>query len=139
MSRTERIKDYATDAGIRAASRASGYLREGPGGVNLEKILFYAALLGGAYLAWKTWKLKQALAVPLNAAGSAIGGKLADWFIPTPGESTFYNVEFPDKSRRAVPASSVSTDGRFLMNNVLYRLAVDKSIVSGVNKFAVKL
>ncbi len=162
MSRRERMKDFFTDASLGAASRAGGYLRAGPGGFNFEKILFYALILGGGFVLWKlidTAKnpnkgtpyegtgaagtagnvVDKILGGAPSAIGSAIGGKLADWFQKPPTEITTYKVQMPDGSYIALDSRTVKADGSFLRNNVRYRMAVDKSIVSGVNKFAVKL
>lgn len=73
-----------------------------------------------------------------QAIGESIGGKLADWFQKSAAEVTVYNVLLPDGTRTGVPSSAVSGDGYFIRNGVRFRMAVDKSITSGPNKFAVR-
>jgi hypothetical protein len=126
-----------------AATRASQYLREGPGGINFEKVLFYGALIAGGYLLYRTWRVAQSVKNAASWAAGKAGTSVAnafEWFVPfDTGENLYYAVEFPDGKRHAIPSRSLARDGSFLFNNVRYRMAVDKSIVSGVNKFAVKL
>lgn len=143
MSARDHLANYAAGAATRGASRAGTYLREGPGGINFEKILFYGALIGAAYLLFKTYRAGKAIAGAAGAAASAAGTAVAnvyEWFVPfDTGENLFYTVQFPDGTKHAIGSRTIASDGSFLYNNVRYRMAVDKSIVSGPNKFAVKL
>jgi hypothetical protein len=120
--------------------RAGGYLREAPGGVNLEKFAVYAALAFALYSVYKVYRGTKAVTDALHNAGSAAGSAIFDWFHPDQvGETIFYTVQFPDGSKHAIASRAVGSDGGFLFNNVRYRIRVDKSIVSGINKFAVRV
>lgn len=59
----------------------------------------------------------------LEKIGSAIGGKLYDWFgSDPPATDTFYTVVFPDGKRHAVNAATVSGAGYFTYSGTRYKL-----------------
>lgn len=140
-------------AATRYASRAGGYLREGPGGVNLEKVATYALLALGLYIGYKVYKGARAVGDAVGTAreyASAGVTNAIEWFFPLDiGEMTYYAVQFPDGNRHAVGSRAIDSKGYFTFTPASnykgnpkwvgkrFRMAVDKSIVSGVNKFAI--
>ncbi len=144
-------------------SRAGAYLREGPGGVNLEKIAVYAGLAVIAYMAWKAYRIGDKVADTVAAGydkARTSTGNVIEWFFPLDvGEMTYYTIRFPDGKNHAIGARGIAPDGSFTVPTVdrktgkvtqdvvnsipalrgKYRIQVDKSIVAGGNKFAVRV
>jgi hypothetical protein len=127
------------------ASRTGGYLREGVGGVNLEKVLILGAV---GFVAWQGYKLynaarkaAEAAKAAATAAGESIGGNLADWFQKAPGDTRVYAVRLPAAGtvtgNVGINASAIGADGTFVYKGVRYRIRVDRSQVP--DKVAVKL
>jgi hypothetical protein len=139
MSNKARIKSYATGAGIRAASRAGAYLRAGPGGVNVEKIVFYGALLLGGYVVYRTVtavsRTASTIKAGTDAVGSAIGRGLYDLFHPNANEratSTMFGVWFPPSGGfpgafHAVDSLDVDSSGMFKREGIKYQMLILKT------------
>jgi hypothetical protein len=143
MSTRAHFTNYGARAATGFASRAGGYLREGPGGINFEKLIFYGAIVLLGYGIFKAYRFGSAVASGAKKAAEAAGYGAAnafEWFYPfDTGETQYWTVQFPGGAKHAIGSRSVSKDGTFSYNSTKYRLAVDKSIVSGVNKFAIPL
>lgn len=115
-------------------------------GVDFEKWLTWAAIGGVAYLLYKTISTVRAAGEVLTNTGSAIGEKVFDLFNKAYEPGTSYTVRFPDGKNHAVPANVVSQTGEFVNRNLAptypgdgkrYRIMIDSSVKSGVNKRAV--
>jgi hypothetical protein len=128
--------------------RAGQYLREAPGGLNLEKIAVYSALAFGFYVIYKSWRIGAAVGSALNSAGSAAGRGLYDLFHPNAGQratSVSFVVWFPnEKTFHAVDSLDVSDRGVFSRNGIRYQmvsLKTPKPAPGGrtINKMAIRL
>lgn len=119
-ARRERIKDYATGASLRAAGRAGGYLREGPGGVNLEKIIFYGLLAAGAYVAYKAWKAAGAIGSGVNAATKAAADAYVN--VTHPGVKLADGITYTLPNGTKIPASKTTAagGGKFYYSGGIY-------------------
>lgn len=130
----------------------------------LESLLTLGAILAGGYVAYRIIRASDALG---NAARKGLdyaagaGTNLLEWIKPLDiGDMQAFTVEFPDGSRHSVGSRAVKSDGTFSVPTQLtdstgrnpylavadiptlrgkYRLAIDRSIVSGVNKFAIRI
>jgi hypothetical protein len=125
------------------AGRASGYLREGYGGVNVEKILTYAVLAGVVYFGWKIYKGTKAVAdfagdagtvlkAGTDAVGGAIGRGLYDLFHPDQDYSgvSGYVTYFTDSKTVAyVDKKALDADGGFAVKGKFYDLIKMKTPV----------
>lgn len=99
--------------------------------------LLLGALGFAAYYAYKKFTGAAAL---LTSAGEAAGGAVYELFHPdTVGETLFYTVSFPGGVNHAVPSRSVATDGTFTYQGTNYRLMVDRTKATGINKVAVPI
>ncbi len=133
----------ARDVARRAGSATYQRVGKDFGFANVDRILIYGALIGVGYLAYKIWKAGKragdAAAWAFGKAGEGVANAF-EWFFPfDTGENLFYRVGFPDGSTHAIGSRDVSKDGYFTFKGVRYRMAVDKTIKSGTNKFAVKM
>lgn len=73
----------------------------------------------------------------LTDAGSALGSGLFDLFHKDQaGESLFYTVTFQGGAKHAIASRAVDANGFFNYAGKRFRLLIDRSIVSGNNKFA---
>lgn len=122
--------------------RAAGYLREGVGGVNIEKVLTLALLGAAVFIGYKIVKAGAAGAkfagdalnvvkAGTDAVGSALGQGLYDIFHPNETEqitSTDYMVYFPDeKVFKTVNSLAVDLDGGFAIKGKFYDLVILKT------------
>lgn len=124
----------------------------------LPTLLTVGAIGVGAYLIYRLFKK------PGEKAAEAAANVL-EWFFPfDAGEKVQYSVQFPDGTTHAVGSRAVQSDGTFTVPTIMkqgdarsggqvsyyavadipnlrgkYRLAVDRSILIGNNKKAIKL
>lgn len=135
MSTRKEIARYAAGAGMRYASRAGGYLREGVGGVNIERVLTLLALAGGLYVGWKVLMGIRAVGnfasdagtaakAVTDAIGGAIGRGLYTLFHPNDPEYSGvsgYIVYFPDeKVFKYIGKEVVDKQGGFQIGGKFY-------------------
>ena len=137
----------------RYAHRAGGYLREAPGGVNLEKVATYAALALAVYVVWKIYRAGKAVTKAAGAAAEAAGEKVAnvlEWIRPFDiGDMLYFAVKFPDGSTHSVGSRQVDSNGYFTFTPAAsykgnpayagkrFRLAIDRNVKTGTNKYAI--
>lgn len=139
----------------RYRERVSGYLREGPGGVNLEKWGLYASLAGGAYLLWQLYQtitnpnkgtafegtgvvgtaanvMNQVSGGLPEKIGRALGGGLYSLFNPGSADraiSPTFMVYFPSENAlHAIPSNQVSNGGVFSYGSQRYRIVILKTV-----------
>jgi hypothetical protein len=138
MGARSHLINYGARAGTRYASRASRYLRQGIGGVNLEKVLTLAAIGGALYLGWKLYKAISAVGNFAGEAGKvgkavtdAIGGALGRGLYslfnrndPEYSGVSGYIVFFPDQGGvfKYISKEAVSKDGFFQLGGRYYDL-----------------
>lgn len=137
MAARRHLAHYAARAGTRYASRASGYLRQGVFGINLEKVLTLAALGGALYVGYKLYKVAAAAgefageaAGLAKKATDAIGGALGrglyslfNWNDPEYSGVSGYIVFLPSEGVfRYVDKTALSKDARFEVGGKSFQL-----------------
>lgn len=127
-----RSRAFIRDRAYSVASRAGGYLRSGPGGVNLEKVFVYVAIAAGGYVLYKILQGLRGIGEGYDKAADAAANAYVD--ATHPGVKLAGDIVFilPNGARITAKQVTPAAGGTFIYAGQKYRLVAATPPGSGV-------